>query len=785
MRLSLSWLKEFVKYKEKPEQVAEILTLGGFEVEKIIRPGQELGGVIVGRIKTITNHAEAERLSVCTVSVGHGQPLKIVCGATNIKVGQKVPVARVGVTLPHGLKIEGRRIRGVDSEGMICSESELGLSDDHTRILILDKAAKIGQKLSTVLGLNDTVLDVTISPNRADVSSVIGLAREFAALAGHVFIEKKVVVPESKKFKINQLLSVRVRDYNLCPQYTARVVKNIKLGPSPDWMQSRLRASGLKPINNIVDVTNYVMMEMGQPLHAFDLDKVKGKKIVVSQAGSTKLFTTLDGVERKLSSDMLMIYDAKDPVAIAGVMGGQNTEISKNTTDVVLESAIFKPLSIRKTRQRLGLATEASNRFERGIWWNLPAQAVDRAAQLLARVASGEVASGMIVVAQEKNSKPKMIDVDLNKINALIGIKFTAQQVISYLNKLSFKSVLGSEKSNWQVEVPDWRQDISISADIVEEVGRMYGWNNLPPTPIYASHKTSSLPRILLGQQKIKNLLMSCGMTESINYSFYGQDLLEQFGWQIADHYRIDNPMNKEQEYLRISLVPQLYVNILKNYQSYESIELFETGNVFYKKKSGLPDERTMVAGVIYNRRKLTGDDRPMRRLQSNLAAMARHLNIEPDKLHYAVSRSDSHVVDVMIGQTLVGWYGWLIQNEAKLGSSPVWFELDIAKLMAEAEAKRRYKQLPAFPAVTRDMTFRVSTDVDYYNIVKAIKGVDVLINDVWGTGLFEESEKKRGATFRIVYQAPSRTLRNEEVNVIEKNIIELLDTKFNAVIKK
>ncbi len=346
MLLSLNWLKEYVKFTQTPEQVADILTQGGFEVENIIRYGQDFDNIFVGQIKTIINHAEADKLSVCKVDVGKKQLLNIVCGAKNIKPGQRVSVAVVGAKLPNGLKIESRKIRGVDSEGMICAEDELGLGNDHQGIMVLDDKLRIGAKFGKATGFEDVILDLSLTPNRPDSFSVIGLAREFAALTGLKFIAPKLKLEESKKYSSNKIISVNIKDKKLCPKYTARVVKGVKVKASPQWLQARLMLSGIKPINNIVDVTNFVMLETGQPLHAFDLANIKGRKINIRKAGKENKFTTLDDVERKLYKNMLMIADARESIAVAGVMGGQNSEISKNTKDIVIESAIFDSLML-------------------------------------------------------------------------------------------------------------------------------------------------------------------------------------------------------------------------------------------------------------------------------------------------------------------------------------------------------------------------------------------------------------------------------------------------------
>ena len=487
MKLSLNWLKQYVKFKQTPEKLAEILTLAGIEVERIEKLGRGLENVVVGQIKTIVGHSGANNLVVCKVNVGKSRNLNIVCGAKNIKLMDKVPVALVGAVLPNGVKIEARKIRGINSEGMLCAEDELGLGDDHAGILILDSNLRIGQNFGKAIGLNDIVFDLSLPPNRADWYSVLGIARELAALTKQKLDVKRYATKESKERSIKKHLSVKIQDYDLCPKYVAKVVKNVKIKESPAWLKSRLLAYGVKPINNVVDISNYVMIEMGQPLHIFDYHKVGGKKIIVRRAKKGEKIKTLDNQERNLDSQILVIADNKNPIAVAGVMGGFDSEVTKKTKDIIIESAIFKPLSIRKTRQKLGLVTEASTRFEKGIWSDLPASAAERAAAMISQLADGEVIKDRIIKAK-KEYKPQMIKVSLDYVNKLIGIEFGLNQAKRILESLKFK-VEVSKDQILNVTVPSWRQDVKIPAEVAEEVGRLYGWNKLKPTAIYSELK--------------------------------------------------------------------------------------------------------------------------------------------------------------------------------------------------------------------------------------------------------------------------------------------------------
>lgn len=781
MKLSLNWLKEYVKFKEKPEQVAEIFRQGGFEAEDIKVWGQEFAGIVIGQIKTIISHAEANKLSVCKVDIGRTQLLTIVCGADNIKPGQKVPTALVDTILPNGMKIERRRIRGIDSDGMLCAEDELGLGKDHSGIMILDDSLKIGQKFSRATGLDDTVLDLTVLPNRPDAYSVIGLAREYAALVDYKYLNKKIAVPESKKYSVKKLLTIKVADYNLCPKYTARVVKHVTIGPSPQWLQARLTVSGVKPINNIVDISNYVMLEYGQPLHVFDLDKLQGHSITVRKAGTEKSFVTLDGVTRTLASDMLMIADGKQSIAVAGVMGGDNSEVSKQTKDIVIESAIFKPVSIRKTRQRLGLMTEASIRFEKGIYWQSPELACDRAAQLMHDLAGGEVASGMIVAAKEKATKQTTVKVNLDYINKIIGRTFKLAEVKKMLARLNFK-VTDAGKGVLNVVAPYYRQDINIPADVVEEVGRMHGWNKIKPTPIYGELKPVTLSREKIITGKLKDELAAHGLTEVYNYSFYNQAMAMLSGVEVKKHYAVKNPINPEQAYMRTSLLPRMLDNILKQYQENESIGIFEVGHVYHKSTKELPNEKIMVSTMVYSKIRREGMARPIQQIKGLLENLFGKFNLF-DTVSYELE--DSRKTNIILNNKSIGSYGWITGGSEKLGLPPVYFEFDLGALVKADINKVKYQMLSEFPGVSHDFTFITPADVKYGDIVREISNADELVTSVAGTKIYQESDKKRSVTFKIGFQSSAKTLVAEDIAEVRNKVIKALANKFKMELKR
>lgn len=779
MKLSLNWLKEYIKIKQTPEQLAEVLTLAGIEVESIEKLGSGLDQIIVGQIKTMVDHAEADRLRVCKVDIGASQLLNIVCGASNIRAGDKVPVVLVGATLPNGMKIEARRIRGVDSEGMLCAEDELGLGEDHAGIMILDSDLRVGQKLGKAIGLDDVVLDLALTPNRADWFSVLGLARELSAILNLVMNVKKYPMKEDSKTDVKKWLKVQVNDYNLCPKYVARVVRDVKIGESPAWLKSRLIVSGMKPINNVVDITNYVMLEMGQPLHAFDYDKIGGHKIIVRRAKAGEKTLTLDNEDRKLENTMLVIADSKKPVAIAGVMGGLDSEVNKSTKNVVIESAIFKPISIRKTRQKLNLVTEASMRFEKGIWWTLPEQSADRAAALMSQLAGAEVVKDKIVCQTKKVPKQKTIKASLDYINKIIGLTFKIKQAKDILESLRFK-VQVTKDNILYVNPPSFRPDVKLPADVAEEVGRLYGWNNIKPVPIYAELKPVRLPDEKYWEREIKELLAAAGLTETLNYSFYSKNLMDKFSFQEKDHYKLINPLNPEQAYLRISLLPRLIDNVSQNAPNYETIKLFEMGHVYKKSRKEMPEENQYLAAVVF------GKKYEFYQLKGVLNKLLDSLQIKNAEYR----RADNQVLagaEIFIKNQKIGHVGnvnSIISEKCKVPGKISAFELDFNKLLRFA-GQVTYKPVSDFPSVERDLALVVDDKVTYTDLFEEIKDFSPLIVAVEGFDLYVMPDGRKSMAFHLVFQSPARTLKSEEVDEIQEQIVEKLGRRFKAVLRK
>ncbi len=478
MKVSTRWLKEYVKHNYNPSELAQKLTMTGSEVEQIIDIGQKIAGVVVGKIEEINKHDNADNLLICSVNVGQQQLLDIVTHAPNVKEDCYVPVACVGAVLPGGMEVKEVTFRGVKSRGMLCSEAELGLGEDTSGIMILPHDLTPGSDLIDALDAKDTVIDFEITPNRPDCLSMLGIAREVSAICQEPVIYPKSTLKESAD-KANSLINIVIEDKDLCPRYCGRIITNVKIGPSPAWLQKRLRAGGMRPINNIVDITNYCLLEYGQPLHAFDYDLIRGKEIIVRRAKEGESITSLDGQERTLDREFLAICDKEGPVAIGGVMGGLESEVTERTTSILLESANFDPVSIRRTSQKLAIRTEASSRFEKGLDVQGVVEPLNRAAFLMQELAGGQVLSGLLDEGLKK-SEDRVITISVERINNVLGSKIDSSVMENILRSLDFDATVNGDAI--KVKPPYFRKDISIEADIIEEIARIYGYNKIEAT---------------------------------------------------------------------------------------------------------------------------------------------------------------------------------------------------------------------------------------------------------------------------------------------------------------
>ncbi|MGA1874690.1 MAG: phenylalanine--tRNA ligase subunit beta, partial [bacterium] len=588
MKVSYKLIKKYIDCPLPPEALAQKLTMAGLEVGAVEKAGLDLNRCVVGQILEINPHPEADLLTVCQVDIGTGM-LTIVCGARNMKAKDKVPVALVGCRLPGGPVIRKSKIRGVVSEGMMCSERELGLSEESSGLLILPPDAPIGMEVAQYLGLDDEVLDLDLTPNRGDCLSIRGITYEISAITGGRMKETTIAFPETGA-SMKDMVSIQVEAPDLCPRYAARLITGVTIGPSPMWLVQYLTSMGFRSINNVVDVTNFVMLEWGQPLHAFDYDLIQCRKIVVRRAREGEKLITLDGVERLLGGDNLVIADANRAIALAGVMGGANTEVSSQTHNILLESAFFNQISIRKTAKLFGLDSEASHRFERGIDPEGLIMAVNRAAQLILEVAGGNVAHGVIDVYPVP-FQPGVVFLHLPLVRKYLGLEIPKERVSQILHDLGF-SVDRIDEQKVKVQVPLRRWDIEREVDLIEEIARIFGYGNIPvhlPTGVISAEKKTRLRDIDL---RLRNILVGLGFSEAINYSFISGRVLDALSEDTSspmEKIYVKNPLAEDQNVMRDSLMVGLCQNLAYNQnRKAEDIRLFELGRCFTPSSYGL-----------------------------------------------------------------------------------------------------------------------------------------------------------------------------------------------------
>jgi phenylalanyl-tRNA synthetase beta chain len=800
MKVPLSWLKEYVDIGLSAKEVAHLLTMAGTEVAGIETIG-DWGPCYIGLVRKIEPHPNADRLTLCTVDIGLEQ-LQVVCGAPNVSEGLKVPLAKVGAYIfnVHSRKhetLKQAQIRGVISQGMICSELELGLGQDHTGILALSGDAPVGKPLADYLG--DQVLDLDVTPNRGDCLSMLGIAHEVAALTGAQVREPDASYPEVGE-PVESITSVHLVDPNLCHRYTASLVSGIHVGPSPKWLQDRLLKVGMRPINNVVDVTNYVMLEYNQPLHAFDFDTLNERRIVVRRAKPGEVLTSLDGTERTLGPDMLIIADAKYAVGLAGVIGGANSEISSGTTTVLLESATFDPTNNRNTALALRIRTEATIRFEKGLRSELAPIALRRATQLIMETAGGVAAQGIIDIRPETDTGPSSVNLTESGMAKLLGIRFSRKQVEQVLTSLGFecKRVNGD---NLRVTIPYWRSDISCENDLIEECARIIGYDQIPTTMLSTPiphHKPQ--PHQVLREQ-IKDALASEGLQEVISYPLTDIESLNKASnpFDSPTALRLANPLNVRQQYLRTHLRASLLYTLASNQFILPSpLGLFEIGRVYLPRQDALPEEREMVVGTLMGPRcEPSWLDKDVfqvgfydakgiiDRLLSNLGISATYklANDSP----FAVGKG----AIILDGNETIGIIGELhptVLDSFGLNSSPaVMFELDLNKvLVAKGDAVRRYATLGRFPMAIRDLAIVVGLDIPAARVQQIMLNnplaVQISLFDVYNGGNVPDG--KRSLAYHIEFQAPDHTLTTKETNDALRAVLLSLEMEVGAVLR-
>ncbi len=798
MRVPLSWLREYVAFDGPADDLARRLTLAGLEVGGIDRPGEGVEGVVVARILEKGPHPAADRLSLCRVTDGD-ETYDIVCGATNMTAGDTVALARVGARLPGGLKIKKAKIRGQVSYGMMCSERELGLGDEHSGILILPADLELGRSVTEVLGLPDAVLEVEITPNRADCLSVVGVAREVAALCGLPLRVPEPQVPEAGD-PVHGQTSVEIYDPDLCHRYAARIVRGVRLGPSPLWLRRRLEACGVRAINNVVDVTNYVLLELGHPLHAFDLGRLAGGRIVVQRARPGDRFTTLDGQERVLDADTLMIWDAERPVAVAGVMGGMNSEVEDDTTDLLIESAYFLPANIRRTAKRLGLKTEASYRFERGTDIEGLLRALDRCAELVADLAGGKVATG-IWDAYPTRHEPVQVRLRHRRVQQVLGCPVPADETVRCLASLGMR-VLGQDAASVEVEVPFHRVDVTREIDLVEEVARLHGYDAIPTTLPRVAVTGDGVTARRAAADRVRDVLAAEGLFEAVTYSFVDPADDDRLGLpgDAPDRNKVvlQNPLGRDTSVLRTSLVPSLLRALGLNLRRRNrDARLFEVGRTFHPEHGGsLPREALRAAGVLAGRRFplawWAGPDTVdffdaravVERALGGLGV--RSVRFEPAGdlpwLH------PGRAARIVVGAEVVGWVGQIHPDRLgafDLDEPAVAFELDLDRAATKAEPAGSFPGLGRFPAAERDLAIVVDRSVTVQQVLDEIEAMDSPL--VRGAVLFDAFEGGRlpegkvSLALRVTYRSDERTLTEEEVREVEAALLARLSDRLGA----
>jgi len=764
MNLPLSWLKQFVNVKATAKEIAERLTLSGSEVEKITRHDAGLSKVVVGQIKEIKPHPNADKLRLAYVDIGKGKSLEIVCGGNNIEAGQKVPVVLLGGSVP-GLKIEPREIRGVKSQGMLCSQRELGIGDDHAGIFILPPTVKVGTDVVELLELDEPVLELEITPNRADCFSVRGLAREVAALFSRKLAVGSWQLAESKK-KASEVISVEVKDNKLCPKYTARVIENVAVKPSPLWLQNKLRQVGIKPINNVVDVTNYVMMELGQPLHAFEADK-RGEqrgltRIVVRRARKGEKILALDDNTYTLNDSMLVITDGDKPIAIAGVMGGEETGVKENTETVILEAAAFDPVSVRKTSRALGLRSESSMRFEKGVDLASIETASNLAAKMIAELSGGTVLKGVVFVGA--GFKPaQTVKISTTEIARLLGIDIPVAKIKSILQSLGFgvrphPSPPLSKGRELSVQIPSWRADVTQAADIIEEIGRMIDYNTLPKTLPCGEAQSPEKDLSYRMRRKLRQFLIASGYSEILTYSFYDEKLLALSGVKESSHIVVANPVSIENKYLRANLLPWMLSKLSGNSSllSRDQFCLFEIGKVFVKPNA---EKWQLAAGLI----DVAGSDEVLFRRLRGIS-----------EVFFGSSET---------GQIIIYPKGQVPNMRFRSSVGVLLVDLDEAAKNLPDE-RRVFRSLPYYPQIERDLAMVVPEAVQYKQIEEVIKGFDPLLKQAELFDVYHGLGEGQSLAFRLTFGSTDRTLEAGEVEEILERLKLALQKNFKIAFR-
>ena len=790
MKITLNWLREYVDVDWDLPELVERLTMSGLEYEAVEDLGEHFGGVVVGAVLSRAQHPNADRLSVCEVDLGAGDPSTIICGAPNVDAGQRVAVVTPGQRLPDGTEIRTAEIRGVTSNGMICSEVELGLGDDASGILVLPDSFRVGAAFAAAAGLDDVVIEFEVTPNRPDCLSLVGIAREVGALNGAAL---RLPFPDDMGESGDPAADtarIDIEDAGDCPRYAGRIIRGVSVGPSPAWLQNRLRAVGLRPINNVVDVTNFVMMELGQPLHAFDLAHLRESRIVVRRARTGERLTVLDGSEHELDDEILVIADGQRPVALAGIMGGANSEVSAGTTDILLESAHFAPAIVRRGAARLGLSTDASARFERGTDWALPPLAADRAARLIADTAGGTVAPGVLDAYPQALSAPT-IHLRPDRLNALLSTALDGSACADILKRLGCRVETSVESLS--VTVPSFRPDLTREADLIEEVGRIYGYHHIDGADTVRSPVPSGRADDFDFWHGLRRRMVGLGLDEVVTSTIVERSWLEIAGDRGLE---LANPPTESQCLLRTTLIPSLLDVARRNVnQRADSVAVFELGKCFVVDGDGDREELCLSglwtgAGSASSWR---GDRRPVDFLDLKGLIDTFLADVGPrySPEERALFRS-GHCARIEADGRLVGHMGEAASDAVSAFdlSGPVYiFELSGAAL-AEMWRDRSgvFAPLPKFPPISRDLAVVVDQAIRAQDLMTEIRAVEPdLIESVDLFDLYtgdQIADDRKSLAFSMQLRSSEKTLEDRQADEVMSRVISRLQKRFGAELR-
>lgn len=802
MIVTYNWLKEFVDFEATPQDLCHRLTMAGLEVDSVTEIGADMQTVIVARLDDVSPHPDADRLTLCQVNTG-SEVISVVCGATNHRTGDLVALAQPGTVLPGDFKIKKSKIRGQVSHGMLCSEKELGLAEESPGIMILSADLVVGTPLFEALGWHDYQIEIGLTPNRPDCLSVVGVAREVAALYGKTLKLPLSEITETAD-AIDRYAAVTIENQNGCPRYAARMIRRVKVAPSPDWMVRRLEAVGMRSINNVVDVTNYVMMELGHPLHAFDFRYVEDGRIVVKSAQQGDVFKTLDGQQHSLTSEDLMICDGQRPVALAGIMGGLNSEVQDDTETILLEAAYFNPKTVRRSSKRHGLHTESSHRFERGADIDMVPAALNRAAELIATLGGGEVVAGVIDAYPQTLVMPT-IALRIEKVQQLLGLPLDILTVTTLLQSIGLNVSVDTVSTTMQVSIPSFRPDLEREVDLIEEVARLYGYDRIPvtmPTGVVDAKLPPERQRL---QKILRQLLVTAGFSEAINYSFVAAAAVGKIGVSGSDERTIQvpilNPLSEEQAVMRTSLVSSLLDTVARNlnYRS-SDLRMFELRPVFISPADGQCQERLSLVAIMSGRREPEGWAQSAAAVDFyDLKGVAESIltglgiteaNFELTRTQPYLHPGKSCAVTARNGQ-LLGHLGEVHPRVLSVFDidQPVFLlDLDVEALMGNACRDSKFTPLSRFPDVSRDSALLLDAAVPASQVLEILhqnksKMVEqVTLFDLYtGAGI---ATGKKSLGVRIRYRDMNKTLTEDEVAKVHDRLVQVLCQKLGAEIR-